>query len=43
VIYEVRNTFGERHAYALPVKQGEISDTGLRQSQEKLFYVSPFI
>jgi uncharacterized protein len=43
VIYEVRNTFGELHAYALPVKQGEISDSGLRQSQEKFFYVSPFI
>jgi uncharacterized protein len=40
---EVCNTFGERHTYALAVKPGEISDAGLRQSQEKLFYVSPFI
>jgi DUF1365 family protein len=43
VIYEVRNTFGDIHAYALPVQPGELSDAGLRQQQEKLFYVSPFI
>jgi uncharacterized protein len=43
LIYEVRNTFGDIHAYVLPVKQGEWSDAGIRQSQEKLFYVSPFI
>jgi DUF1365 family protein len=27
----------------LPVKPGESSDAGVRQAQEKLFYVSPFI
>jgi len=43
VIYEVRNTFGDIHAYALPVQPGELSHAGLRQEQEKLFYVSPFI
>ncbi|MEH2569939.1 DUF1365 family protein [Bradyrhizobium sp. AZCC 2289] len=43
LIYEVRNTFGERHAYVLPVNEGELSDAGVRQGQEKLFYVSPFI
>jgi uncharacterized protein len=43
IIYEVRNTFGDIHAYVLPVKPGEISDAGIRQQQEKLFYVSPFI
>jgi len=43
LIYEVRNTFGDIHAYVLPVKSGEISDAGVRQQQEKLFYVSPFI
>ena len=42
-IYEVRNTFGDIHAYVLPVKPGQISDAGVRQQQEKLFYVSPFI
>jgi DUF1365 family protein len=43
VIYEVRNTFGDIHAYALPVKSGEISDAGVRQEHDKLFYVSPFV
>ncbi len=43
VIYEVRNTFGDIHAYALPVKPDEVSDAGIRQQQDKLFYVSPFI
>ena len=43
VIYEVRNTFGAIHAYTLPVKPGEISDAGIRQEQDKLFYVSPFV
>jgi DUF1365 family protein len=43
MIYEVRNTFGELHAYVLPVRPGEASDAGIRQVQEKLFYVSPFI
>jgi uncharacterized protein len=43
VIYEVRNTFGDIHAYVLPVKPGEISAAGIRQQQDKLFYVSPFV
>jgi DUF1365 family protein len=43
VIYEVRNTFGEVHPYVLPVRAGELSDAGLRQEQDKLFYVSPFV
>jgi uncharacterized protein len=43
MIYEVRNTFGDIHAYVLPVKPGETSEAGIRQSQEKLFYVSPFV
>jgi DUF1365 family protein len=43
LIYEVRNTFGDIHAYVLPVKPGELSEAGVRQQQEKLFYVSPFI
>lgn len=43
LIYEVRNTFGDIHAYVLPVKPGEISKAGVRQQQEKLFYVSPFV
>jgi uncharacterized protein len=43
MIYEVRNTFGDIHSYVLPVQPGEINDAGLRQAQDKLFYVSPFI
>ena len=36
MIYEVNNTFGERHSYVIPV-----DDSG-RQSCAKKFYVSPF-
>src|SRR5450755_1505225 len=43
MIYEVRNTFGDIHSYVLPMKPDQISDAGVRQSQEKLLYVSPFI
>jgi len=43
LIYEVRNTFGEIHPYVLAVKPGEASAAGVRQEQEKLFHVSPFI
>lgn len=43
VIYEVRNTLGDIHAYVLPVQPGELSQAGVRQQQEKLFYVSPFV
>jgi hypothetical protein len=43
MIYEVRNTFGDIHPYVLPVQPGEASAAGVRQQQEKLFYVSPFI
>ena len=43
LIYEVRNTFGGIHPYVLPVRPGEISAAGVRQQQDKLFYVSPFI
>lgn len=43
IMYEVRNTFGDIHAYALPVKPCDVSAAGIRQSQDKLFYVSPFL
>ncbi len=42
VIYEVRNTFGERHSYVAPVRAGELDASGLRQERDKRFYVSPF-
>jgi DUF1365 family protein len=43
IIYEVRNTFGDIHCYVLPIRPCEISAAGVRQQQDKLFYVSPFI
>jgi len=43
MIYEVRNTFGERHTYVCPVELGDVSDAGIRQQCDKLFHVSPFI
>jgi hypothetical protein len=43
LIYEVRNTFGEMHTYVCPVEPGELSDAGVRQERDKLFYVSPFM
>ena len=43
MIYEVRNTFGDIHSYVMPVQPDQRSDAGVRQQQEKLFYVSPFI
>ncbi len=39
ILYEVNNTFGERHAYLIPAE-----DAGLvRQACENGFYVSPFM
>lgn len=40
-LYEVNNTFGERHSYLIPVEygQGEV----IRQACSKDFYVSPFL
>jgi len=40
LLYEVRNTFGERHSYLIPVAQ---DDGTIRQSCDKSFYVSPFM
>ncbi len=40
MLYEVRNTFGERHSYLIPAAQ---PDGELRQSCEKRFFVSPFM
>jgi uncharacterized protein len=43
VVYEVRNTFGDMHAYVAPVRHGELTEAGLRQERDKLFHVSPFM
>ncbi len=43
IVYEVRNTFGERHSYVAPVTPGQASEAGIRQERDKVFYVSPFM
>lgn len=43
LIYEVRNTFGERHTYVCLIRPGEASAAGIRQERNKRFYVSPFM
>jgi uncharacterized protein len=43
LIYEVRNTFGERHTYVCKVAPDERHGAGVRQSRAKIFYVSPFM
>jgi DUF1365 family protein len=40
IVYEVHNTFGERHSYVLPV---ETSGKVVRQQCQKALYVSPFM
>jgi len=39
ILYEVRNTFGERHCYLIPAT----GDGVVRQACGKAFYVSPFM
>ncbi len=40
LVYQVHNTFGDRHSYVIPVEQG----SGARhQHCQKSFYVSPFM
>jgi uncharacterized protein len=43
IVYEVRNTFGQKHTYVAPLLTGELSEAGVRQERDKLFYVSPFM
>lgn len=45
IIYEVNNTFGERHCYVIPTaaKDEERSNGKIRQVCDKQFYVSPFM
>jgi hypothetical protein len=39
ILYEVNNTFGQRHSYLIPVEDG--ADGLVRQACDKAFYVSP--
>lgn len=41
LLYEIRNTFGERHSYLIPVSHG--AGPVIAQHCQKLFYVSPFM
>jgi len=41
LLYEVNNTFGQRHSYFIPVESDGVGP--IRQSCAKQFYVSPFM
>lgn len=43
LIYEVRNTFGEKHPYVIALRDIPAPDTLITHQQAKHFYVSPFI
>ena len=43
LIYEVRNTFQQRHSYVALVEDGQLTVAGLRQERNKRFYVSPYM
>ncbi|MDX2157521.1 MAG: DUF1365 family protein [Hyphomicrobiaceae bacterium] len=43
VLYEVSNTFGERHSYLVPVRTDDVRDGAIHQRADKRFYVSPFL
>lgn len=43
IVYEVRNTFGERHRYLFEVAPQQASETVLRHTCAKRMHVSPFM
>jgi DUF1365 family protein len=43
ILYEVCNTFGERHTYVIPVDANADAGPVIRQHARKSLYVSPFI
>ena len=43
LLYEVHNTFGERHGYLIAVDPGREPGAPILQTCDKKFYVSPFI
>jgi len=43
LLYEVNNTFGERHSYLIPVRADEARAPEIRQACDKAFFVSPFM
>lgn len=43
MIYEVRNTFGEKHLYVQEIAPEDATGDHIRQQADKSFYVSPFM
>lgn len=43
ILYEVHNTFGERHLYLLPVDDADSQAERVNQTCAKRFFVSPFM
>jgi uncharacterized protein len=43
ILYEVSNTFNQRHSYLLPISSSDRQKGIVRQQCDKAFYVSPFI
>ena len=42
ILYEVNNTFGERHSYLIPASEAACADL-VEQGADKAFFVSPFM
>jgi DUF1365 family protein len=43
ILYEVNNTFGQRHCYLIPVKSEDVKGGEVHQACDKVFHVSPFM
>ncbi len=43
ILYEVNNTFGERHSYLIAVDEAQARAGEVRQACDKAFFVSPFM
>ncbi|MEM6666515.1 MAG: DUF1365 domain-containing protein [Pseudomonadota bacterium] len=43
MIYDVRNTFGEKHTYVAPIAPENDRGDRIRQTRAKRFFVSPFL
>jgi DUF1365 family protein len=43
ILYEVNNTFGQRHSYLIPVNDAQRRATHIEQHCAKRFHVSPFM
>ncbi|WP_343630812.1 DUF1365 domain-containing protein [Roseateles sp.] len=43
IVYEVNNTFGQRHSYLIPVDDAQRDEGPISQRCDKRLYVSPFL